>query len=335
MWFQVFISLYFIYSCTADIYPDSFIDTFQDEDLSRWVRDNDRLSCINDYCWQVQCDKIKIYYKSKERSQSKDTYCYIHITLNSDCQGDLCCTKNDEDDVICTKYTSGLLISEEKYFYGSFRFTATAIKKMSGFSDINDAFACFAVESNDELDPTENHWAMNMCVQAKKTSEIIIMYHNINDNFEKTIPIGRDVGIHNAIYRIDWTPHLVSFYLNGEILASFTSTEVTIPNEPLNIKIGVLPEVPFLEKYDPSYWDGVGNQVDLSMQIFRVRYIRWIDSTDSNAHDELFVLDNFNTSILLQTFIASLIILVMVVIIYLVHMWGKQCQASEDFYVLM
>lgn len=161
------------------------------------------------------------------------------------------------------------------------------------------------------------------------------MYQNANDNFEKTINIGRDVGIYNAIYRIDWTFHFVNFYLNGEFLIGFTSAEVTIPNEPLNIKMGVIPEVPVMKKYDPGYWNDVGDHVDLSMQIFRVRYIRWADSKDLEMHEELFVLDDSTTSMRLQIFILIATIFGLVIIIYLMRLCKNHFQVSGEYYTLM
>ena len=114
-----------------------FMDAFNHFDASIWNVDEDHLHCISDEkgelvikrCIARQRENVYIHQVNKQYSQ-------LQIVFRNDCEGHICCVGRK-----CTPFTGGLIVSKERYTYGSFRFVAR-ITPPSGSQQCSLTIAC-------------------------------------------------------------------------------------------------------------------------------------------------------------------------------------------------
>jgi len=305
----------------------SFTETFRIFDESLWYKDVDHLHCValdsGDYdatrCVHRLTNNVNIHHDKGDRPYSE-----LQITMRSDCRGQHCCTGGT-----CTKFNSGAVMSEETFSYGSFRFIAR-LEIYAGFmeSKMFDAVACFGLEKagkNDKGQVMHGDVLILMCICAKEPKTILVMCAKEKFFKKKYVQIGHSVTDRSLIYRIDWHPNSISWFINGDEIYSMTSPEDLIPQHPLRIKIFVFPKVISDAEIDAE-------DHEMMLRVLRIAY-RKLGVKD---HTELLVHQNsgsFPMMTLSFCFISCL--LYMLIMRIIAHFTQPENTMSTDYHTYL
>lgn len=287
-----------------------FVDTFESFDKSRWSVETDYLLCLEGaHCVYLQSSNFHHLYGKDGKDGRKY---FIQLELSNNCREDFgidkCCEGFWDRQIgrrgfwdrqmgrrgfwrgFCTPFTSANIVSKDKFGYGSFRIYANAAHEVSGLRNaIHEIWSCFYLDTSMGRVGLENTTSISMCMFAGPgpSKEVAIVYQNGNsiDRLSVEIPFdARNVGV---IYRIDWSSTFIEWFLNGKSLHKVTSDKFPIPDMPLYWKTGIFPTIDLTREILPGTFlhSNLGNAVVRS-NIYRMRYI---EESEKEAHDELFV----------------------------------------------
>jgi len=283
-----------------------FEDYFKRHESLKWVQDHGLRHCGGSGGCVYASDENLKYLSHQPIGNLPVASNEMQITMRSDCRGDHCC-RNDIDFYQCTSYTSGHITSKQLYGYGSFYLMARMAKLSLGD---RGAQSCFALRRVVEAFHHEIHMGMSMCFPSNDPYKVILICRYGEQIHKQMVHLPFDSSQRIGLYRIDWHPDGVVWNVNRKPVGEIRTEMFMIPDNPLHIKLFVIPEVP-LEKLGIA-----SNQsIQCDMHVFMAAYQK-IDVP--NAQTELFTTETLSPFhdipfIIFNIFAISLFILVVMV----------------------
>jgi len=257
-----------------------FVDNFDGFNSFLWHRDDDSLVCVGSWCFKAREENL-VFYPGDLR---KDTPSHLQIVMKNNCQDDTCCVVPDE----CTPYTGAQITSLKGYGYGSFRFSAIIGSAAPGvkLGIDDDAFSCFSLESEHVVNETPEIGA-SICVSTQDPWHAAIIWQHGDEVHSEVVDLGFNACKRLAIYRIDWHPYHLKFFISGGLVAVIDRKDKTIPKEPLYIKAGLFPIVsPFGKRHTDTK-----RRIEIRLHLIRFRYVG-LEIVNMIDHSDLVVLNN-------------------------------------------
>jgi len=292
--FPLYVALFFILpdlvvGYIGDATGRNFYHNFGSFDKSLWKISNDRISCIASQCFRTTSNALE--WHSIEDDIPPQTY--MSLTLTNNCDGQKCCWNHQHHShfgsMSCTQYTGGQLSSVHFYGYGSFRFLALADGVTLDDKYLSGRY-CFNLEGRDSKNEVTR---ISMCTVATQQFALTLIYQHAGHVKVHEVELAQNVGKTLGIYRIDWRPDAIHFYVKGQLVGFLNKqSHGYIPNQPLRITICIIPddmELPLSNSTDI---------VSVNLHVYRARYIRWdYEKTTPPSKTDLFVDKTFKESI--------------------------------------
>ena len=144
------------------------------------------------------------------------------------------------------------------------------------------AYSCFSiavglnVASNPNERRKEIRWSSSICISNLNPWEVVLLYEFGGDTQAIVSKVNFNTRKHVALYRIDWEPNLIKFYVKGEFIGKIRSKEnVYIPKTAVYMSAGVIP-ANMTRRIETA--EGV-----VSLFIYRVQYVKW----EPDIHQDL------------------------------------------------
>jgi len=311
-----------------------FIDTFETLDKSRWSVETDYLLCLEGaHCVYLQNSNFHHFYHDEDAKNPRKYF--IQLVLGNNCREELGIDKCCDEVKWCTPFTSANIVSKDKFGYGSFRVYANAAHEVSGLRDaIHEIWTCFYLDSSQGRKGIENTTSISICLLAGPgpSKEVAIIYQNGNSADGASVQIPFNARNKAVIFRIDWKPTHIEWFLNGKSLHKVTSGTFPIPDMPLYWKIGIFPTIDWTREIPPEtfLYSNLGNAIVRS-NIYQMRYI---EESEKETHDELFVRDQSTVEI-----VPAMKLMILLVVLFicwkLIQSQSKVGSIKPNAYTLM
>jgi len=309
-----------------------FVDDFSSFDESLWLQES-RLYC-NGECALMK--EKNLHYKrvslNLNLEEENKEHHELEIKMQNDCYSkDECCNNQNE----CAIYTSGAISSNRAYHYGSFRFWGKASPHSRGFRDTDnyDIWSCFTLGSTKKYLSSILKTSISICIPSQSPYEAVlgIQFSNEDEVTSNVIQLDFNAAKTAAIYRIDWHPTEIKFYIQKQLKAVVNYQQMFIPDQPLHIQIGLQSQMPDEKAIRRNI-----DVVQFQMVLFRVKYTNFhIEPTET----ELFVMPSRprkDNSIMTIGIILLATFLIMFILWW--HFFGRYLlkeivSTDEEFYI--
>jgi len=276
---------------------ESWVDRFSKFRTDRWKKQNNFLTCNEGTYAESSCIYLEENnLKRRDHLNLKDEkvdYSYLEMTLDNKCKKKNCCEGEK-----CANWKTGSLVSQDRYGFGSFRFVAYPANQHTsrvqpGFVPSDQAgWTCYGTCSKCiERSTDEEEAGAGMCVLSGDPNIIaMIIIANGTRNIDYISLKINTARIAN-IYRIDWYPEELVFYVNGHMIFTTWGTGWAIPQDPLHMmsEMTTYESIPepddMVETEEPIVESN--RPIELKSILYRVRYIKFYP---------LNTYDNFNAS---------------------------------------
>jgi len=302
----------------------SFTDVFHTDGESMW-KTSDWLHCVEGHC--VKMSTANIAHRIHQRGT-------LQISFRNDCDSEYDCCQ-DGFVLQCTPYTTGQVLSRGHFGYGSFRWIADAISDQSENLDEDDSvevLACFTLENHHH---TEISFVIGICISSFEPT-VARTELNIGPHIEsERHQLGFDPSEQSAVYRIDFTPSGIKYFVNGALLREIKNQDgVHIPvSEKVKIGISMFQAITASPEPIETLDTLPRSRIEIVMTIFRVRYIQGIKQTANlDPHDELFVIGNSSSySFVFLMGVLGIILMILAFILFANHKYFFQRVQGDYF----
>ena len=109
---------------------------------------------------------------------------------------------------------------------------------------------------------------ISICISSQdpNVAHLTVRYNLANEAYSHLIKLGFNAHKTIAYYRIDWYPDKVDFYIRKKLRATVFSNKFMIPDKPMHIRIGIIPQLVGEVHRSPE------DSIFLMMLCFQVRY---------------------------------------------------------------
>jgi len=292
---EILLIVYFfalVLSKIEDAKGRSFLEEFKyfEIDPTTWDIDHNYLHCVGHQEGSTITGQCVYHDRSNvariNLDKAKPPRAEMHIVLENNCKGIKCCQKN-----ICTEFTAGHVSSVATYAYGTFRFLVHPVASRGFMNDqSHEAFVCVGLERHKNR-REDGGMSITFCLRANYR-EALMMWQYSEEITSRIIPIPYNAGKGAHLYRIDWSPSAIKWYMDGVFL---TAADFDIPDEPLHIKMFLLPR-------RKNTKDISKELLGVKMEVLRVRYRKFdVDKV------ELFVTTEHSTTFKFVFFVLLII----------------------------
>jgi len=133
-----------------------------------------------------------------------------------------------------------------------------------------DVISCVSIQNSEEEAAVHSVQGISICIAALRPHEATFVYQYKGLLHNKNFRMPFSAGTQNTLFRIDWDPEKIQWWINGAIIHTIRAPEFNIPRRPLRIRMFIL----------PNARQGTGDEtqnMELRMRVFRVRYRRFTD----------------------------------------------------------
>jgi len=238
---------------SMDLFGDSFDDKFKSFDIMLWRKADRSIACMEENC---------IYASVKQVQPMRG---FVDMKLQDNCNDPIRCCLWESN--TCTNYTGGMLISNQLYTYGSFRFRA---------QPVHDGFAvlvgqhCLGITSGHPAYGFSSKIAVVAMCHIHDTNQIWLFSRSGDDIRTRMIHkfFQRSRSYH--VYRMDWKLNSVQYFMNGFLVGTL-GFDSHVPSQGMHIFAQMVPDG--MKKWIPPEFGDI--KFAGQMILHRVRYTRY------------------------------------------------------------
>jgi len=274
----------FSFGYMQDATGTDFADGFRRFEKSLWIRGDGTIHCHDGYseCALTRINNLmNIVLAKKGQKVHPHAQAEVDIWLRNDCENRAGCCKDGR----CVHFTTGEIYSRKSYGYGAYAFRGKMARMIKGNSKAWSTWSCFALRRIVKNFHSEVSLAISMCAATgSKLNSTLHMSVRYGESYvEKKHDAGYDLGSRISLFRFDWFPDVIRFSLNKKTIERITEKDINIPNEPMFLRMMLLPRrVKSEKKIKP-----LEGKMGANMGIQFVAYKKF-NKYDKIDHTELF-----------------------------------------------
>jgi len=246
---------------------ENFVDQFETFDDNIWQKETNVMSCLE------ASESPQCVYANDKNLVTKSLWDitppqhYLQMSMRNNCVGKQCCKGLST----CTKYTAGQISSQKSFFYGSFRFVALAEGSLDVTVGWYDAWSCFSLEGYAYVNPEpmieEIRMEISLCVSTMEpwVVSMVWKYGHMVHIQSAHLPFNVGRGLH--VYRFDWQPDYIKWYVDSKLVGWIKESERQIPDAPMRLRIGIFPADELRPKSKKV-------KVSYRLQLFQVKFTK-------------------------------------------------------------
>jgi len=251
-------------------FSSEFSDTMQ---MDIWQMEHNVFHCTTQ-CVVMNEDNLRLVSVDHPSDPIGDAkLIYLEIWMKNDCitsKGkNYCCRGAGRG--TCADWISGQISSRKKYGYGSFIFMMRSAVETPLTK--HTIWSCAALQRLED-DGLYINFRISLCFPNPYT--IVMNARSGDKHWKEAVHLSYDASKEITIYRIDWTPVAIEWYIKTELIGRLSHKEFPIPNRAMSIKLMLLPGVPLEVEKPPRNWKAI-------MNVFKITYFEFARDKDGKV----------------------------------------------------